>query len=370
MATNPTYTHDSEDLKVGITNEELLSKLQSKTSELYDNDNALSNAIADVSSKAEEALDVAQGKVQAVTVEDASAAYAYLKGGQDFKTLYPGDVIYILDTNVPDIWIAGVEANGTTTEAQFTNWLNKAIGATGDSSTIEVGDYKVARLETQKANLTNMVEATATLPADEIILGGNTNKVKTSGVKISTTAPSSNSNDKTVPTSKAVNSAIGAATSSQVVGVQINGKDVTKTNKVVNIPLATTSADGAMSSADKTALETLKTNWGSTTPDAVGKVQDVKVNGTSVLDGSKIAQITLTIQKVAKTTTSATINSTTYYGFEVVDSEAVCIAVFNSSGKEVITQKIMQTTGKSFIACASAANVTVTALLYRYGMAT
>ena len=59
----------------------------------------------------------------------------------------------------------------------------------------------------------NTVTTSDTLTADKIVLGNGSKTVKTSGKGITTTAPSSSSDDTTIPTSKAVWSAFGSVAS-------------------------------------------------------------------------------------------------------------------------------------------------------------
>lgn len=120
---------------------------------------------------------------------------------------------------------------------------------------------------------------------------------------------------------------------------------ITATKK--NIPLATTTQNGLMSKEDKGYLDNLYTNWGSTTPDEVGKVKDVKVNGTSVLGTDGVAAITiadLEADFVSVTTTDSvwttkTVNGTDYQAIKVAKTDTA-LGVFNSSGQEMVVQKV------------------------------
>ena len=117
---------------------------------------------------------------------------------------------------------------------------------------------------------------------------------------------------------------------------------------------ASTSAPGLMSTTDKTRLDSLYTNWGSTTPDEVGKVKDVTVNGTSVLGANGIAAITLealaaeyvTVTStdsswVDKTIQDASGSNVTYKAIRVQKTDTA-LCVFNSAGQEIIVQKIYE----------------------------
>lgn len=70
-------------------------------------------------------------------------------------------------------------------------------------------------------------------------------------------------------------------------GVQIAGSSITPTNKIVNIPVATTSADGAMSSGDKTKLN------GVATGAQVNVIETIKRNGTALTVAGKAVDISV-----------------------------------------------------------------------------
>lgn len=88
-------------------------------------------------------------------------------------------------------------------------------------------------LNTRVTTLENNTVTGSGLTANTIILGNGTRTVKTSSKTISTTAPSSSSDDTTIPTSKAVSSAISASAythptySTQSAGLYRVGRDAT-----------------------------------------------------------------------------------------------------------------------------------------------
>lgn len=120
---------------------------------------------------------------------------------------------------------------------------------------------------------------------------------------------------------------------------------ITATKK--DIPLATKTKNGLMSKEDFTKLDNLYTNWGSTTPGAVGKVKDVKVNGTSVLGTDGVAAITIadlaagfvSVSTTDSAWTTQTINGTAYQAIKVAKTDTA-LGVFNSSGQEMVVQKV------------------------------
>ena len=86
---------------------------------------------------AEESLSVAKGKNQAHVFDTTEDLYAWLSSPQNAGKYQVGDNLYIVDTEVPDWWISEV--------------LTEADEETGYY-------YKIAQLETQKVDLTNLMD--------------------------------------------------------------------------------------------------------------------------------------------------------------------------------------------------------------------
>ena len=82
----------------------------------------------------------------------------------------------------------------------------------------------------------------------------------------------------------------GIATGAQVnvlEGIQVNGATVSPTNKIANIPVATTSAAGAMSASDKEKLDGIDTSAD------VNVIESIKVNGTAQAVTNKAVDISV-----------------------------------------------------------------------------
>lgn len=101
---------------------------------------------------------------------------------------------------------------------------------------------------------------------------------------------------------------------------------------------------------------------GGKTADEIGMVKDVQVNGTSVLDpDSGVANISIAIDDLGSEFTEVTasaskaINGTTYYGFNIANAtEDVSLEVYNSSGQQIVVQKVRNTTNNTiFVACST-----------------
>lgn len=94
---------------------------------------------------AETALDIAKGKNQAHVFNTTNDLYSWLANPNNAGLYQVGDNLYIVDTDVPDWWISEV--------------LTEADAETGYY-------YKIAKLETQKVDLTNIEEQLTELDSE------------------------------------------------------------------------------------------------------------------------------------------------------------------------------------------------------------
>lgn len=121
-------------------------------------------------------------------------------------------------------------------------------------------------------------------------------------------------------------------------------------SEVEEVGVASTTADGLMSKTDKEKLDAIDDSLKNVTADKIGKVKDVKVNGTSVLGTDGVAAITIAdleadFVSVATTdsvwkTNGITVNGTIYQAIRVEKTDTA-LGVFNSSGQEIIVQKVV-----------------------------
>lgn len=119
---------------------------------------------------------------------------------------------------------------------------------------------------------------------------------------------------------------------------------------VEEVGVASTTADGLMSKTDKAKLDAIDDSLKNVTADQIGKVKDVKVNGTSVLGTDGVAAITIAdleadFVSVATTdsvwkTSGITVNGTIYQAIRVEKTDSA-LGVFNSAGQEIIVQKVV-----------------------------
>ena len=150
-------------------------------------------------------------------------------------------------------------------------------------------------------------------------------------------------------------SATTAVTKTDITGLGIPAQDTTYTN-------ATTSKAGLMSASDKTKLDAIDESLQGVTADEIGRVKDVTLNGTSVLGADGTAS--LVIDDLASEYTPVTasvskaISGTTYYGFNVAETDTA-FEVYNTSGQQIVTQRV-RADGNIFVACSTTSGKTFT----------
>lgn len=257
-------------LKLGISQEEFLKNTEAHLETLYEQNETQNNSISNAEGIANKALTIAQGKANTEKYADLSTMVTALNKltSEDDKTFFNvGDIIYIVDTDVPDFWVTTVNSTAVTSNTVNT-LINNNYGET------QFGWFTISKKEDSKLNLTNMVEATSTILQNEIVIGDdNTKKVKGSGYSITTTLED---NDSKVPTSKAVYSAIDNKISSVGTGLS------ERINKIVEGNTTVGKATKAIQDGNgDNIVETYATKDELA---EAGKVKDVKVNGESVLD--------------------------------------------------------------------------------------
>lgn len=76
--------------------------------------------------------------------------------------LKAGDNVYIVATGVPDLWVGKVESSATTytytTDDDFVNAITGSL-----LTTVQVGYYRLCELETEKVDLSNVVDSNSTI---------------------------------------------------------------------------------------------------------------------------------------------------------------------------------------------------------------
>lgn len=289
-----TYNYN---VKIGITNEELITNVDDHLEYLYEQNEAQEQAIGVAQQTAEDALGLAQGKVKSKTYQSLAEMVADLKAlAKD--ALKIGDTLYIIDEDVPDFWVTHVQATSVTTNSAQTLIDANYTG-------VQFGYFVVSKLETQKPDLTGVVKTEAEALTDStIVLGAGAQTVKGSAYTITSNTNSDSTN--TVPTTAYVKDYYTADEKAKLAGID---------SSLVGV-----------------------------TADDIGKVKDVKVNGTSVLDETTgtanitIADLTAEYTEVAASTVS--LNSKAYYAI-ALNKSLPTVEVYNSAYQKIITQPII-----------------------------
>lgn len=308
-------------LNLGAVLSDILKNSNSNFTELYD-------AISDIQEK------IADDGEKAVVYSTVDKMITGLNGGKDEAgndlDITVGDEIYILDDETPDFWVSAVSSTSTT-GTKPASW-EKGVNYSFGKYTIRVSKSREIDL-TDYQKIVNMEKGES--PTND------TSKTK---------YPSS----YTVYTwVTSIKSALESSIST------LDNKAHTHSNKAV---LDATTA--SYTTEEKTKLANIDSSLEGVTADEIGKVKDVKVNGTSVLDDDGIAAITvadLAAGFVSVTTTDSswttqTINGTTYQAIRVQKTDTA-LGVFNSNNQEIVIQKTYDANylylcvGTSKIAC-------------------
>lgn len=109
-------------------------------------------AIDENASIGNQALAIAKGRNQSLAYNNYSEMVTALNS-MSADELKRGQNIYIGTVGVPDLWVYGVETSSVTYSYVDDETI---VGSLGTDTTIQVGYYKLAQLETQKVDLTNI----------------------------------------------------------------------------------------------------------------------------------------------------------------------------------------------------------------------
>lgn len=348
---------------------------------IQDNFKTLSTNSEDINDRIEQVKNEAHKSTTFDDISELVDTVNAFNTDSDKNKYHIGDNFFIKDLGVPDFWVSGIAETyvaGTAETFSANQYHN-----------VQVGWFILDKLETQHVDLSNTVTTDTTLTNNEILLGNGDKKAKNSGKTIVVGVNNStwgSATDSTVPTTLAIENrlaklkeytdslyaglltdiqsglyVVGKAKSDQngnvineiyatktdldkisqsagkIDTVKVNDNALTITNKTVNIQFA--SGD-----ENTTKVETDVTT-GKTTITALGKVQDVKVNGTSVVSGG-VAAITVadlavgfvSISTSDSSWTTQSINGTTYQAIRVQKTDTA-LGVFNSSNQEIVIQK-------------------------------
>lgn len=188
-------------------------------------DNSLDTTRKTIVGAINEVDSIAKGANQALSYGNYSTMVTAFNSLDD-DVYKVGQNIYIVATEVPDLWISGIESTSQTytytTDEAFTTELNT-------NGYVQVGYYKLSALETQKVDLTNYVTNTDYATAEK---GGTIRTSNASGLGISSGNLYAVTKAYNTYTSASNNMFIGKGTLENV----ITGKNLeTSNNKVTSI---------------------------------------------------------------------------------------------------------------------------------------
>ena len=270
------------------------------------------------------------------------------------------DDVKVNDISVVSNKVANVKINGSTTVNVTTSatgeinisapTLAKSLTLSVDTSTYELTatlqDSNGNALSTQTVDLpleTMVVDAAYDGTTKEIVLtlqNGNTKSFPVADLVSGLVATDKNFTDGQVliadgNAKKAKSSGFTIKTS-----VPANAKFTDTTYDP-----ATQSKQGLMSAADKAKLDRIDSSLEGVTAGQIGKVKDVKVNGSTVLGTDGVANITIDDLKAGYVSVSSSslvdcvVGGTTYKAIKVADTDTE-LEVYNLAGNKILTHTV------------------------------
>lgn len=270
------------------------------------------------------------------------------------------DNVKVNDISVVGNKVANVKINGSTTvnvETSSTGeitisapTLAKSLTLSVDTSTYELTatlkDSNGNALSTQTVDLpleTMVVDAAYDGTTKKIVLtlqNGNTTSFSVADLVSGLVATDNNFTDGQVLVAdgngkKAKSSGFTIKTS-----VPANAKFTDTTYDP-----ATQSKQGLMSAADKAKLDRIDSSLEGVTAGQIGKVKDVKVNGSTVLGTDGVANITIDDLKAgyvsvqSSSLVNCVVDGTTYKAIKVADTDTE-LEVYNLAGNKILTHTV------------------------------
>lgn len=348
-----------QDLKLGISQTELIAKTKAHIDALYDENTEQNEAISAAQAKADDAYNLASQKHKIVAYDDLSTMISALNSANkdEFNI---GDEIYIKDIlYTRDFWVSAKQDTPYPTQTD-------EDGFTADEfDKGYVGYFELSILD-ERPEVTNMVTSDDNITEDKIVLGAGNKKVKSSDYLITSTLDNS---DNTVPTNKAVFGAIEAKATSIAQSLSKRIGDIE--NGTTTVGKATTAIQ------DENGYNIVEHYATKSEVATAGEVKAVKLNGISVVDSDKNANINIRVNgndvtvdedekgkfinivAQAESTETSTLEATLTpvqkseledYPYNAVDYKAIKLeakvvvtGVYNSKKQSIITQPIVAT---------------------------
>lgn len=224
------------------------------------------SAVSTAQQKADDAYSLAEGREKAVAYNNYSAAVTAFNA-ESSAVLKIGDNIYIKTVEVPDLWVYDVLGSKVT----YTYTTDAAIvSAIQTNGYVDIGWYRLAQLETSKVDLSGYVPTSRTVNS----------KALSSDITL----------DASDVGALASSTKYGASLSVSGRSVQLKDQDGNNLGSAIQTQdttysAATQSADGLMSSTDKTKLDGISSG--------ANKVEASQTNGNIKIDGVETTVYTL-----------------------------------------------------------------------------
>jgi hypothetical protein len=233
-------------LKLGITQKELIDKTKEHLEALYTQNETQNNDITTAQQKAEDAYLLASQKHKIVAYDTLSAMIIALNSANK-KDFNIGDEIYIKDTAYTrDFWVSAKQDTKYTTQTDE----NGFKADTFDKG--YVGYFELSILDS-RPEVTNMVTSDKDLGDNQIVLGAGLKKIKTGSYYITQNDISNISSSTDIPVSSKVWKVVNDTkkeienkleTAGKVKDVKVNGESVLdETTGIANIDLSDISVD-------------------------------------------------------------------------------------------------------------------------------
>ena len=320
MAENVTL----EKVLLGDTTKEYVDKVN----KAIDNVNSNSDAIEDLTEAVANAGKVDNVKVNDISVVGNKVANVKINGSTtvNVETSSTGEITISAPTLAksltlsvdPSTYVLTAtleDANGTVLSTPTVDLPleTMVVGASYDESTKEI----VLTLQNKETTRFSVADLVSGLVGTDknftdgqvLIADGNAKKAKSSGYTIKTSVPA-------------------------------NAKFTDTTYDP-----ATPSKQGLMSADDKAKLDGIDSSLVGVTKDEIGKVKDVKVNGTTVLGTDGVANITIDDLKAgyvsvqSSSLVNCVVDGTTYKAIKVADTDTE-LEVYNSDGNKILTHTV------------------------------
>lgn len=239
------------DLKLGISQSELIQNTKTHIDTLYDQNSAQATDITKAQKTADDAYLLASQKHKIVAYDTLSAMITALNSANkdEFNI---GDEIYIKDTAYTrDFWVSGKQ------DTPYTNQTDKNGFKADKFDKGYVGYFELSILD-ERPEVTNMVTSDENITDGNIVLGAGNKKVKGSSVKITDLATTANLGNAIASTKTDIlNTVAGSyatkdelANAGKVKSVSINGGTKNEPDLNGNIDLDLSDIGGAALGTD------------------------------------------------------------------------------------------------------------------------